>query len=299
MRERESERERKERAPCPPKKNKRAGRKKVRTESLVSFLSCSGAAHALPPCVSRPSLVFHHGQTGRLQAHGREQLAPAEAGLPDRGQRGELRIGKRRARLTTPPSPSLPPVPPGRPAGRTPGTGLGWRAGRPALTTISLPHSQALFTALRLFRSPRPTRTIHFTSGAFAALTSTACWAALRLHAAPTYLNGALEDGGADLGFPGGFLSSLHDGIYIACGALLLSTFAHDAGLALLGAFPAYGVAKVWTGVVAPLLGGGGGGGGAAARAAAPAVDAARARAAAEKKERKAARRGGGGGGRR
>lgn len=125
-----------------------------------------------------------------------------------------------------------------------------------------------------------------------------ACLAALRLHAAPTYLNGALEDGGADLGLPGGFLSSLHDGVYVACGALLTSALAHDAGLALLGAFPAYAVSKAWSGVIGPMMAsGGGGGGGAGAAVPGDAGAEARARAAAEKKERKAARRAGGGGG--
>lgn len=60
-----------------------------------------------------------------------------------------------------------------------------------------------------------------------------------------------MEDGGADLSLPGGFVSTLHDGIYIASAALFLGAVT-NAGLALLGAFPAYGLAKLWTGVIAP-----------------------------------------------
>jgi len=137
-------------------------------------------------------------------------------------------------------------------------------------------------------------------------LTAGTCWAALKLHAAPTYISGALEDGGADLSVPGGFLSSLHDGLYVSCAALLAAALVHDAGLALLGAFPAYAAVKAW-GLLVPMLGGGGGGGGGGGVGAggagppppAGSAEAKAAAAAAERRERKAARRAGGGGGRR
>jgi len=98
---------------------------------------------------------------------------------------------------------------------------------------------------------------------------------------APTDIGAELEDGGADLAIPGGFVSTLHDGVYVAAAALVLGTFS-SAGLALLGAFPAYGLAKLWSAVVAPFF--------FTARPAEVEAEA-KSRAAAEKRARKAAKR--------
>jgi hypothetical protein len=98
---------------------------------------------------------------------------------------------------------------------------------------------------------------------------------------APTYIGAELEDGGADLAIPGGFVSTLHDGVYVAAAALVLGTFS-SAGLALLGAFPAYGLAKLWSAVVAPFF--------FTARPAEVEAEA-KSRAASEKRARKAAKR--------
>lgn len=153
---------------------------------------------------------------------------------------------------------------------------------RLGLLASVLAASLVLFTSIRLIKNRATARFIHYAALLFSATMGATCLGALKLHAAPTYIGGALEDGGADLAIPGGFVSTLHDGIYVSSAALLAGCFA-NAGLALLGAFPAYGLAKLWSGVIAPWF-----------FTARPeeAEAAEKARAAAEKRAKKAARKG-------
>lgn len=77
--------------------------------------------------------------------------------------------------------------------------------------------------------------------------------AALARAAAPVYVGGALEDGGADITATGGATSTLHDAIYVAAAALALGAVT-DKALWLLLAFPGYLTYLFVTGVLRPAI---------------------------------------------
>jgi hypothetical protein len=87
--------------------------------------------------------------------------------------------------------------------------------------------------------------------GGFGAAVALASLAALRAHARPVYVRGALEDGGGDLA-AGGMVSTFHDAVYVSSAALALGA-ATDWSLLLLLLFPLYGLVKV-TAVIHPWI---------------------------------------------
>jgi hypothetical protein len=224
--------------------------------------------------ISRTKKKTHNGQEGRGPPPGRQQRQAGQAGRPARSGPGAFDVGEfepsvclfaenaapRAARFSQPlPSPSQPQHT--RRSRSQPSASS--RVGPPPAPSTMSPSCLAAPWARPAWARSSCTRVSDCWFSFVSSITTHTRHAPLTKHArtrktphattAPTYVGPHLEDGGADLSLPGGFVSTLHDGVYISSAALLLGAF-WSGGLALLGAFPAYGLTKLWTGVVAPFF---------------------------------------------
>ena len=129
------------------------------------------------------------------------------------------------------------------------GSGDAARAANPHRAPIPFP-PKLTFAYRRLVRGSPTAR--HYVGGGFGAAVALASLAALRAHARPVYVRGALEDGGGDLA-AGGMVSTFHDAVYVSSAALALGA-ATDWSLLLLLLFPLYGLVKVYTAVIHPWI---------------------------------------------
>jgi len=122
------------------------------------------------------------------------------------------------------------------------------------LAYSSIAHAGYVLTAL-VAAPARAAEAVLFYLVAYAAvnLGGFGALAALARAAAPVYVGGALEDGGADITATGGATSTLHDAIYVASAALALGSVT-DKALWLLLAFPGYLTYLFVTGVLRPAI---------------------------------------------